>query len=167
MMTGDGAGTQRAMLTLLLLASLPLRAQTPPAWVDPSPHRKRVNEVSSDTSVEVLDWGGTGRAVVLLSQLGRTAHIYDDWAPRLASAFHVLGITRRGYGESKTAALGYSMERLASDIVSVLDAAKVEKPFDAGEHRAPIERRWPSSRGSEPEADAELARRRPLNLLLG
>jgi non-heme chloroperoxidase len=137
---------QRAILTLLLLASVSLTAQTSTAWVDPSPHRKRMIDVSPDASVEVLDWGGGGRALVLLAQLGQTAHIYDDWAPRLASAFHVLGITRRGYGESKTAAVGYSMERLASDIVAVLDAAKVEKAVLVGNGFAGEEMTWVGAR---------------------
>ena len=136
----------RAVSTLILLASLSLAAQTPPDWADPSPHQKRLVNVGPDASVEVLDWGGTGRTLVLLSQLGQTAHIYDDWAPRLATAFHVLGITRRGYGESKTAASGYSMERLASDIVAVLDAAKVEKPVLVGNGFAGEEMTWVGAR---------------------
>jgi hypothetical protein len=68
----------RAVLTLILMTSLSLKAQTPPDWVDPSPHEKRWIDV------------GTDRTLVLLSQLGQTAHIYDDWAPGLANAFHVL-----------------------------------------------------------------------------
>jgi non-heme chloroperoxidase len=136
----------RAVSTLIVLASLSLTAQTPPDWVYPSPHQKRLVDVGPDASLEVLDWGGTGRTLVLLSQLGQTAHIYDDWAPRLASAFHVLGITRRGYGESKTAASGYSMERLGSDIVAVLDAAMVQKPVLVGNGFAGEEMTWVGAR---------------------
>jgi hypothetical protein len=46
-------------------------------------------------------------------------------------------------------------------------AERAREPLDAGEHRALIESRWPSSRGLDPEADAVLARRRPLDLLRG
>src|SRR5688572_17138316 len=101
----------RAVSTFILLTTLSLTAQMPTDWMDPSPHEKRLLDVGPDASVEVLDWGGTGRTLVLLSQLGQTAHIYDDWAPRLASAFHVIGITRRGYGDSRNAGSGYSMDR--------------------------------------------------------
>ena len=48
-------------------------------------------------SLEVLDWGGTGRALVFLAGGGAsTAHEFDDFAPRFTDRFRVLGITRRG-----------------------------------------------------------------------
>ena len=50
--------------------------------------------------LEVLDWGGSGRGLVLLAGLGSTAHVYDDFAPKLTSEYHVYGITRRGFGAS-------------------------------------------------------------------
>jgi len=77
-----------------------LWAQPRVDWVDPSPHTVRLVEVEPGTRVEVLDWGGPGRTLVLLTQLGQTAHLYDYWAPKLARSYRVLGITRRGYGDS-------------------------------------------------------------------
>lgn len=73
--------------------------------------------MTPDTTLEVLDWGGAGPTLVLPAQLGETAHVYDDWAPTLASAYHVLAITRRGYGSCATTADDFSAERLATDIV--------------------------------------------------
>jgi pimeloyl-ACP methyl ester carboxylesterase len=72
----------------------------PASWRDPSPHRAQLVTVDNDVQVEVLDWGGTGRPVVLLAGLGNTAHIYDEFAPKLIPEYHVYGITRRGYGAS-------------------------------------------------------------------
>jgi len=70
------------------------------AWHDPSPHSVRFVTVERDVRLEVLDWGGSGRPLVLLTGLGNDAHIYDNLAPKLAGTCHVYGITRRGFGAS-------------------------------------------------------------------
>jgi len=101
------------------------------AWQDPSRHHVQFVEVESNVKLEVLDWGGSGRPVVLLAGY-QTAHIYDDFAPKLAESFHVYGITRRGYGASSRPAEGYSAQRSADDVLAVLDSLKLEKPALAG-----------------------------------
>jgi pimeloyl-ACP methyl ester carboxylesterase len=53
-------------------------------WHDPSSHSIRFVPVDKAVRVEVLDWGGTGRPLVLLAGLGNTAHVYDDIAPKLS-----------------------------------------------------------------------------------
>jgi len=84
-------------------------------------------------SLEVLDWGGPGRAVVLLAGLGNTAHIFDDFAPKLAKFSHVYGITRRGYGASSAAPpSGYTSDRLAEDVLAVADVLKLHRPILVG-----------------------------------
>jgi hypothetical protein len=50
--------------------ALPLefrRATKETAWLDPSPHRARFIAVGNNIKLEVLDWGGTGRPLVLLA----------------------------------------------------------------------------------------------------
>ena len=134
------------MLTVaasLLASGALLLAQT--SWVDPSPHTQRFVEVGPDAAVEVLDWGGSGRPLVLLAQLGQTAHIYDEWAPTLARTHRVLGVTRRGYGQSSTSG-GFSVEELATDIVRVLDAQDLQGPVLAGNGFAGEEMSWIGSR---------------------
>jgi len=75
------------------------RATKETAWQrDPSPHTVQFVTVDKNVRLEVLDWGGSGRPVVLLAGLGNTAHVFDDFAPKLAGAYHVYGITRRGFG---------------------------------------------------------------------
>src|SRR5260370_16013654 len=85
-------------LALALLANRAGVAQTP-AWQDPSNHHVQFVTVGQDVRLEVLDWGGTGRPVVLLGGY-TTAHIFDEIAPKLARAGHIYGITRRGLGAS-------------------------------------------------------------------
>jgi pimeloyl-ACP methyl ester carboxylesterase len=103
--------------------------------VDPSPHTQRFIDVGGGVRLEVLDWGGSGRPIVLLSQLSQTAHTFDDWAPRLAKNFHVVGLTRRGFGASSTPSSSgddYSLARLGQDVTLAISALHLEKPILVG-----------------------------------
>ena len=82
--------------TVLIVASLAGRASTqePAPWRDPSPHRVQFVTVEDNVKLEVLDWGGSGRTIVLLTGSGNTAHVYDDFALKLLDCCHVYGITR-------------------------------------------------------------------------
>ncbi len=100
-------------------------------WRDPSPHDITFVTVDNGVKLEVLDWGGSGRALVLLAGY-QTADEYDDIAPKLSAFCHVYGITRRGFGASSRPDSGYSAHRSAEDVLRVLDALKLEHPVLAG-----------------------------------
>jgi len=116
-----------ALLVLLLLP----RA-TPPEWRDPSPHTTRFVAVDEGVKLEVLDWGGTGRPLVLLAGGGDTAHVFDDFAQKLTPTFHVVGITRRGFGASGYSASRVGPDRLGDDVLAVLDALEISRPVLVG-----------------------------------
>lgn len=126
----------RAVLAVALSSALQA------GFVDRSPHDQRFVPVEAGTRVEVLDWGGSGPVLVLLAQMGQTAHIYDDWAPTLTPRFHVLGVTRRGFGASSVPQAGYSADRLGQDIVDVLDAEHLDAPILVGNGFAGEELSW-------------------------
>jgi non-heme chloroperoxidase len=105
---------------------------TLPTWHDPSPHKVQLITVEKNVQVEVLDWGGSGRNVVLLAGLGNTAHIFDNFAPKLGEHFHVYGITRRGFGQSSSPTGSYGAQQLGDDVVAVLDALKISTPILIG-----------------------------------
>jgi non-heme chloroperoxidase len=110
--------------------SQPLAGQPAPAgfsWVDPSPHVVRFVAVAPGVTLEVLDWGGKGPPLVFLAGAGNTAHVWDDFAPGFCDRFHVLGITRRGFGASTKTVSGYDAETLAADIIAVLDSLRVPR----------------------------------------
>ena len=94
-------------------------------------HRQFV-PVADGVRLEVLDWGGTGRPLVLLAGLGNTAHVFDSIAPELARHFHVYGITRRGFGASSVPKNGYDADRLADDVMAVVKALDIDRPILAG-----------------------------------
>jgi pimeloyl-ACP methyl ester carboxylesterase len=91
--------------------------------------------VESDVKLEVLDWGGTGRPLVLLAGKGFTAHVFDQFAPTLTTKYHVYGISRRGYGNSSvppTTDANYSADRLGDDVLAVMDRLKLTRPVLVG-----------------------------------
>src|ERR1700747_1242431 len=83
------------------------RAQEISAWHDPSKHQIKLVSVGDGVRLEVLDWGGPGRPIVLLAGLGFTAHVFDGFAEKLTDTYHVYGVTRRGYGASSRPAADY------------------------------------------------------------
>jgi pimeloyl-ACP methyl ester carboxylesterase len=110
----------------------PICAQETAAGHDTSSHHVQFVAVDDNVRLEVLDWGGSGRTVVLLAGLGNTAHLYDDFAPKLAAHYHVYGITRRGFGASSVPTAGYDADRLGDDVLAVFDSLKLTRPVLAG-----------------------------------
>lgn len=94
--------------------------------------------VGDGVKLEVLDWGGAGEPVLLLAGSGNTAHVFEDFASRLAESchVHVYGITRRGYGLSSKPERGYSTPELAEDDWRVIQALKFQKPVIIGHSMA-------------------------------
>jgi len=105
--------------------------QSAPTWRDPSPHHVRWITVDSSVRLEVLDWGGSGQPLVLLGCY-LTAHVHDEFAPKLTNQFHVYGITRRGIGASDKPTTGYTVPRSASDVLEALDSLNLQKPLLIG-----------------------------------
>jgi pimeloyl-ACP methyl ester carboxylesterase len=101
-------------------------------WVDAARHQTQFVSVSEGVQLEVLDFGGNGRPIVLLAGLGNTAHVFDDFAPKLTSLGHVFAVTRRGYGASTRPESGYDVARLGEDLLAVIDRVANGKPVLIG-----------------------------------
>jgi non-heme chloroperoxidase len=109
-------------------------------------------EVQPGVKVEALDWGGTGRPVLLLAGLGDTGHsVYFRIIPDLKQRYHVYSMTRRGFGNSSKPAptiANYSVGRLGDDVLAVMKALNIEKPVlvghsIAGEELTDVATRYP------------------------
>ena len=84
--------------------------------------------VDKTVKIQVVDWGGSGRALVFIPGLGNTARVtFDEFAPKFTRDYHVYGITRRGFGNSSRPVSGYSADRLGDDVLAVLDALKLDR----------------------------------------
>lgn len=121
---------------LLTLAIAPFLLRSSPAQdLDATPHTVQSVTVEPNVQLEVLDWGGSGRPLVLLTGLGTTAHYFDQFAIKLSASYHVYGITRRGFGKSSApppVGDAYSADRLGDDVLIVLDALKLRQPVLVG-----------------------------------
>jgi pimeloyl-ACP methyl ester carboxylesterase len=74
-----------------------------------------------------LDWGGTGEILLMLPGFGDDATIFDSFAQKFTAYFHVIGLTRRGFGESDRPPTGYDIDTRVEDMRHFLDIIKIEK----------------------------------------
>ena len=118
-------------LCFLLGAATPVSPQQT-EWKDPSQHKSSMATVDEGVRLEVLDWGGSGPALLLMHGGGDSAHVFDDMAPLLVKRYHVVGFTRRGHRGSSAPTTGYGFVRLAEDAERVMDAVGLEKPVVVG-----------------------------------
>ena len=114
-----------AFVFLLALATIiaacvrgPDRRPTPDSRVP----AMRMIPIGRGVTLEALDWGGRGRPLVFLAGLGNTAHVFDSFAPQFTDRFHVVGITRRGFGASAGAPPPNNLDTLVADITATLDS---------------------------------------------
>jgi non-heme chloroperoxidase len=128
---------------LLLFASFASAAEPQQRFVD----------VGDGVKLEVVDWGGAGLPLILLAGSGNSAHIYDDFAPKLVDVAHVYGITRRGYGASSHPERGYSVPELAEDVWRVIQSLQLAKAVVLGHSMAGSELSFLGQKHS-PQLDA-------------
>ena len=146
-----------------------VRATATTLWRE-TPHKTRFVTVEKNVKLEVLDWGGKGRPIVMLAGAGLTAHLFSQFAAKLTPHYHVYGITRRGEGASSAPAAPepvftvaapntyelrpphnnpYNVERLGDDVIAVLDTLHIERPVFvghsiAGEELTSVASRYPN-----------------------
>ena len=123
--------------TWILFALMVIVVDTPAQtdWVDQSPHKPGFINVNS-VRLQYLDWGGNGETILFLHGLGDTPHIYDVLAPKFTNHFRVLGLTRRGHGESEIPEDGYDTATRVEDIHQFLDALKIWRAIVVGHSAA-------------------------------
>jgi len=132
-LSADGQSIKGVWIQGLPLTLDLQRATKATAWPrDPSPHKVQFITVDNGVKLEVLDWGGTGRPLVMLAGLGNTAHVFDKFALKLTPKYHVYGITRRGFGDSSAPDSGYGADRLGDDVLAVIESLKLDRPVLAG-----------------------------------
>ncbi|HEY4130418.1 MAG TPA: alpha/beta hydrolase [Gemmatimonadaceae bacterium] len=131
----------RAVAALLgaLAFSACARTTRAPSTPDARPPAILTIATSDSVSLEVLDWGGHGPPIVFLAGGGNsTPHDFDDFAPLFTNHHRVIGITRRGNGNS-SAKRPRSFDDFVDDIVAVLDAFHFERAILVGHSFAGLE----------------------------
>jgi 3-oxoadipate enol-lactonase/4-carboxymuconolactone decarboxylase len=83
-----------------------------------------------------LHWRSEGStrspSLVLLNSIGTDLSLYDAVVPHLEATFHLVRMDTRGHGLSDAPDGDYDLERLARDVLEVMDAAKVETAILCG-----------------------------------
>jgi len=111
----------------------------PADCLDVTPHEVTFVTVEPGVRLEVLDFGGSGETMVLLAGGGDNAHVWDNFAYQFTDHFRVIGITRRGYGQSDQPAGGYDVRTRARDDIAVLDHFGLRKAVYVGHSAAGAE----------------------------
>jgi pimeloyl-ACP methyl ester carboxylesterase len=84
-------------------------------------------------TLHARDWGGAGRALVLLHGLASNARIWDGVAPRLVGAgLRVVALDQRGHGDSEQPGHGYDFASVGRDLEAALAALGLERPLLVG-----------------------------------
>lgn len=96
------------------------------SWIDRSPHQSHFVHVNG-VKLNYLDWGGEGETILFLPGGGDGPHIYDEFAPRFTERFRVLGLARRGTGQSETGTDLLTFDLLAEDLRWFLDHLEISK----------------------------------------
>jgi len=98
---------------------------------DKSPH-KSAFVTANGIKMNYLDWGGTGDVIIMLAGFGNDAHVFDEIAPSLTDKWHVIGLTRRGFGGTDRPAAGYETATRVEDIRAFMDAMKITRAHLVG-----------------------------------
>lgn len=109
--------------------------------LDDSLHRQGT-VLSGGVAIHYLDWGGAGEPIVLIPGLGSSAHTFDEFAPLLATQYRVVGITRRGYGQSGQPTSGYETRSLSEDVLAVLNQLGLRRVTLVGHSLGGAEAVW-------------------------
>lgn len=83
--------------------------------------------VFKDTKLHVDDYGGPGRAVVLIHGWPLSGEAWSEQVPALSQAgYRIISYDRRGFGRSDKPRSGYTYDTLADDLHALLTELEVE-----------------------------------------
>jgi len=75
---------------------------------------------------------GVGYPVLFVSGLGGVASFWQDQVAVFAKRFEVITFDHRGFGESDPSRLGYTVERMATDVVGLMGALGIRRGHIVG-----------------------------------
>src|ERR1700720_1874002 len=75
---------------------------------------------------------GMGFPILFVSGLGGFASFWQDQIAAFTKRFEVITFDHRGIGQSDQARFGYTVERMAADVVSLMDALRIKRAHVVG-----------------------------------
>jgi len=117
--------TKALIATIVAFAAASLVAAQQRSDVQANPPADRFVTVNG-LRLHYLDWGGTGRPLILVHGLDRHAHTFDHIAPHFRSRFRVIAVDMRGHGESAwDPDARYMVEDYVRDMEGLVDQLKL------------------------------------------
>jgi aminoacrylate hydrolase len=75
---------------------------------------------------------GAGFPVILISGLGGYGAYWRDQVPAFAKRFEVITFDHRGIGQSEHCRISYTVDRMAMDVIELMDALGIERAHIVG-----------------------------------
>src|SRR5262252_10582982 len=75
---------------------------------------------------------GMGFPVLFISGLGGFASFWQDQIAAFAKRFEIVTFDHRGIGQSDQARIGYTVERMALDVIRLMDALRIKRAHIVG-----------------------------------
>src|SRR5258707_13484772 len=75
---------------------------------------------------------GLGFPVVFISGLGGFGSFWKDQVAAFGKRFEVITFDHRGIGQSDESRIGYTVERMATDVVRLLDRLEIKRSHGVG-----------------------------------
>ncbi|MCP4620172.1 MAG: alpha/beta hydrolase [Bradyrhizobium sp.] len=96
--------------------------------------QRRFSIGSAEDRIALVQWGDDGRPpALLLHGTGFCADVWDEVARDLAADYRVIGVDRRGHGESHTpAADRYHFQDYAEDVCRIIDVLGLHHVYGIG-----------------------------------
>jgi esterase len=83
---------------------------------------------SDGVHIHLLEWSREGVAMLLVHGFSNEAHIWDDFAPKVADQYRVLAMDLRGHGDSDWDSEGrYDYQNHVADLEKVLEVLSIER----------------------------------------
>ena len=82
--------------------------------------------VVNGVRLHYVDWGGSGRPILLLHGLQDTARNWEHIAQALTKNHHVYALDARGHGESEWVPGHYQFDQFVTDIAGILKAVDLQ-----------------------------------------
>lgn len=106
-----------ATLTALVVAAGGAGAQN---------HRARMVDLGG-RATEIVEWGTNGPYIVMIHGANMTPHMFDTFAPRFASRYHIVAYARRGHGKATPPATPFGLDDLVEDLRIVMDSIGIAR----------------------------------------
>ena len=101
-------------------------ADPAPSAAAPQNHRSRMLDLGGRRT-EIVEWGSGDSHIVLIHGANISPHMFDTFAPRFSSRYHVVAYARRGHGKATPPSGPFDIDDLTADLRIVMDSLGIQR----------------------------------------